>query len=308
MLNELRPPIVLFGNTRSGTTIVQKVISSHPDVVQWYEPNELWVYADPGRIHDEFDVSDATYRIKQYIRKRFLKYQRRNENRRIMEKTPKNILRIPYVRAILPEATFLFIVRNPFSFISSVEYKYQRTVTGRGIVRRLKHTPFSQLHYWMRLFFEQQFNKRVLRKKYLKIWGPRYRGIQDDMRTHDLLTVIARQWSVCSIKAEKDMALFENKKILRLKYEDFVDDPIPDLRRICAHCGLNMSNYMVEAAKKIVKSDRKLKWNRFDQRDLAMVLPEIGGEMQRHGYEIPTDIAQCIENVHSKNEVGLCPR
>jgi hypothetical protein len=86
-----------------------------------------------------------------------------------------------------------------------------------------------------------------------------------------------------------------------------VDDPIPDLRRICAHCGLNMSNYMVEAAKKIVKSDRKLKWNRFDQRDLAMVLPEIGGEMQRHGYEIPTDIAQCIENVHSKNEVGLCP-
>ena len=226
MSSELRPPIILFGNTRSGTTIVQKVVSSHPDVAQWYEPNELWLYADPGRIHDEFDASDATCRVKQYIRKQFLKFQRRNENRRIMEKTPKNILRIPYVRAILPEATFLFIVRNPFSFISSVEYKYQRTVTGRGIVRRLKHTPVSQLHHWMRLFFAQQFNKRILRKKYLKIWGPRYRGIQDDLKTHDLLTVIARQWSVCSKKAEKDMSLFENKQILRLKYEDFVNDPI----------------------------------------------------------------------------------
>jgi hypothetical protein len=124
MLNELRPPIIIFGNTRSGTSIVQKVVSNNPDVVQWYEPNELWLYADPGRTHDEFNENDATYKVKQYIRKRFLKYQRVNKNRRVMEKTPKNILRIPYVRAILPEATFLFIVRNPFSFISSVEYKY----------------------------------------------------------------------------------------------------------------------------------------------------------------------------------------
>jgi hypothetical protein len=74
MFNELRPPIVLFGNTRSGTTIVQKVLSTHPDVVGWYEPNELWLYGDPGRIHDEFDENDATYKVKQYIRKRFLKY------------------------------------------------------------------------------------------------------------------------------------------------------------------------------------------------------------------------------------------
>ena len=302
----MRPPIILFGNTRSGTTIVQKVVSSHPDVAQWYEPNELWLYADPGRIHDEFDASDATCRVKQYIRKRFLKFQRRNENRRIMEKTPKNILRIPYVRAILPEATFLFIVRNPFSFISSVEYKYQRTVTRRGIIRRLKHTPVSQLHHWMRLFFAQQFTKRILRKKYLKIWGPRYRGIQEDLKTHDLLSVIARQWSVCSLKAEKAMAQFENKKILRLKYEDFVDDPIPDLRRICAHCGLDMSSYMMEAAGKIVKSDRKLKWNRFDPRDLAKVLPEISGEMQRHGYQIPAELARHIKNVNFDEEIDPC--
>jgi hypothetical protein len=306
MLNELRPPIILFGNTRSGTSIVQKVISSHRDVMPWYEPNELWVYADPGRIHDEFDVSDATYRVRQYIRKRFLKYQRLNENRRIMEKTPKNILRIPYVQEILPEATFLFIVRNPFSFISSVEYKYQRTVTRRGILRRLKHTPFSQLHHWVGLFFEQQLNKRVLRKKYLKIWGPRYRGIQDDLKTHNLLTVIARQWSICSIKAEKDMALFENKKILRLKYEDFVDDPMPDLRRICAHCGLDMTSNMVETAKKIVTSDRVLKWKRLDPRDLAKVFPEVSGEMQRHGYEIPAELVRYIEDANSDREVGPC--
>jgi len=307
MPSELKSPIFIFGNTRSGTTIVQKVMSTHQDVVGWYEPNALWLYADPGRIHDEFDENDATDRVKKYIRKRFLKYQKQNGNRVVLEKTPQNILRIPYVRAIFPEATFLFIVRNPFSFISSVEYKWQRPVTGSGIVRRLKDMPISQLHHWVRRYLIQQINKRVLRRKYLSIWGPRYRGIQDDLKTHDLPTVIARQWSVCSMKAEKDMATFEDGQILRLKYEDFVDDPISDLERICSHCGLEMSNDMVKATKEMVKSDRKIKWQRFDRRDLARILPEINDEMQRHGYEIPAEIAQSIENIHWNEEVSLRP-
>ncbi len=184
-MSELKPPIILLGNTRSGTTIVQKVVSAHPDLVGWYEPNAIWLYADPVRPYDEFDESDATDRVKRYIRKRFLKFQRRHGDRRILEKSPQNILRIPYVRAIFPEATYIYVVRSPFSFISSVEYKWQRTVTVRGIARRLKDTPLSQLHHWVRRYLTQQFNKRVLRRKYLSIWGPRYRGIYEDFRRPD---------------------------------------------------------------------------------------------------------------------------
>ena len=308
MPSELKPPILLFGNTRSGTTIVQKVMSTHPDIVGWYEPNALWLFADPGRIHDEFDESDATDRVKKYIRKRFLKYQEQHWGRIVLEKTPQNILRIPYARAIFPEAKFLFIVRNPFSFISSVEYKWQRPVTGQGILRRLKDTPISQLHHWVRRYLLQQINKRILRRKYLSIWGPRYKGIQEDLKTQDLLTVIARQWSIPSMKAEQDMAIFEDRQILRLKYEDFVDDPVADLERICAHCGLEMTSDMLNAAREMVKSDRKIKWQRFDPRDLARIMPEINGEMQRHSYEIPPEITQAIQNLHQNEEVDSHPK
>lgn len=297
MSSELKPPILLFGNTRSGTTIVQKVMSVHPDIVGWYEPGALWLYADPGRSHDEFDESDATDKVKRYIRKQFLKYQKQNGNCVVLEKTPQNILRIRYVRAIFPEATFLFIVRNPFSFISSVEFKWQRTVTGKGIVRRLKSTPFSQLHHYVSRYLVQQYSKRILRRKYLSIWGPRYKGIQDDLKTQDMLTVIARQWAICSQKAEKDLALFEDGEVLRLRYEDFVEDPISDVKRICAHCGIEMTNEMVSAAREWVKSDRQNKWRRFEPRDLARILPEIEGEMQRHGYEISLEIARAGGNL-----------
>jgi hypothetical protein len=196
MSSKLKPPIILFGNTRSGTTIVQKVMSAHPDITGWYEPSELWLYADPKRSHDEFNESDATDKVKRYIRKQFLKYQQRNGNSVIFEKTPKNILKIPYVRAIFPEATFLYIVRNPFPS-PPVEFKWQQTVT-RGIIRRLKSTPLNQLHHYVGNYLVQQYNKRILHRKYLSIWGPRYKGIQEDLKTHGMLTVIARQWAICS--------------------------------------------------------------------------------------------------------------
>jgi hypothetical protein len=270
-------------------------MSTHPDLVGWYEPNALWLYADPGRNHDEFNESDATDRVSRYMHNQFLNYQKNNGNSVVFEKTPQNILRIPYVRAIFPEATFLFIVRNPFSFISSVEYKWQKSVTGRGILRRLKDTPLSQLHHYGYHYFVQQYNKRLLRRKYLSMWGPRYIDIQEDLKTQDLLTVIARQWSVCSMKAEKALAQFDNGKVLRLKYEDFVEDPISDLERISEHCRLEMTSDMVRAANEWVKSDRQEKWRRFDPEDLARILPEIDSEMQRHGYDIPEEITQAAE-------------
>jgi hypothetical protein len=294
MSRELKPPIILFGNTRSGTTIVQKVVSTHPDVVPWYEPRTLWQYADPGRGHDEFDASDATDRVKRYIREQFLSFQKQHGNRLVMEKTPANILKIPYVRAIFPEATYLFMVRNPFSFISSVELKWQRPVSSKGIGRRLQSTPISQLHHYAGRLLRQQFEKRVLRRKYLSLWGPRYKGMEQDLQTHDLLTVIARQWAVCSRKAEQDLARFGKGQVLRLWYEDFVADPISDLERLCAHCGLEMTHDMVRAAKEWVKADRQRKWRRFDPRHLARILPEITDEMQRHGYEVPPEVAQAM--------------
>jgi len=291
MSSELKPPIILFGNFRSGTTMLHKLIASHRDVVPLYEPVGLWLYADPGRAHDEFDEKDATDKVKRYIRNQFLKYQQQHGNRIIVEKTPHNILRIPYVRAIFPEAHFLYLVRNPLSFVSSVELKWQQPATRKRIVKRLKTTPITQLQHYLKRFFNQQWNNRILRRKYLSIWGPRYKGIQEDLKTEDLITVIARQWSRCSSKAERDLASFDKSQLLRLRYEDFVQDPIFDMERICAHCGLEMTNDLAKTVREMVKADRNLKWQRFEPHILDQIIPELHSEMERLGYEVPAGIA-----------------
>ncbi len=286
----LKPPIIILGNTRSGTTVVQKLIAEHPDVVAWYEPRNLWQYADPARGHDEFDATDATDKVKRYIRKRFLAYQRRHEGRRIVEKTPVNILRIPYVREIFPEATYLYIVRSPLSFISSVELKWQRTVSVRGLLRRFRSTPVSQLHRYVAKYIRQLYEKRVLRRKYLSVWGPRYQGLAVDLEMENMLTVVARQWAIPSQKAEKDLAQFESGTVLRLRYEDLVEDPVGHLERIAAHCELSTTPEMLGVARQMIKSDRQDKWRRFDAAELARVIPDVRKEMERHGYPVPNEI------------------
>jgi hypothetical protein len=298
MSDELKPPIILLGNTRSGTTIVQNLVATHPDVTSWYEPRTLWLYADPARPHDEFDESDATDRVKRYIRGRFLEYQKKKGNRMVIEKTPANILKIPYVHAIFPEATYLFIVRNPFSFISSVESKWRyRAIGKKGTRRRLKSTPITQWHHYAGRYVRDKYIRRMLRQTYLPLWGPRYKGIQQDLRNRDLLTVIARQWSVCSRKAEQALAHLGNDRVLRFRYEDFVADPVSHLERICAHSGLDMTDAMVKAARESVDRGRQLKWHRFDPQDLVRILPEIEDEMERHGYKLPAELAKALEDL-----------
>ena len=286
----LRPPILLFGNFRSGTSVVQRAVAVHPDVVAWYEPNSLWLYADPGREHDVFDERDATDRVKRYIRRRFLRYQRDHGGAVVLEKSPHNVLRIPYVRAILPEASVLYLVRDPFSFISSVELKWQRPVTTSGALRRLRETPWHQVHHYAAKYGRQQFAKKVRRARYLPAWGPRYPGIQEDLRSTDLLTVIARQWAEGSRRAEQALAELDEGTVLRLRYEDFVADPVADLERIAAHCGLEVTDEMAAVARADVAPDRTRKWERFDPADLARIVPELRDEMERHGYEVPGEL------------------
>ena len=99
------------------------------------------------------------------------------------------------------------------------------------------------------------------------------------------------------------MLNFADGQILKLKYEDFVDDPISNLEQICVHCGLDISDDMVQATKEMVKSDRKLKWQRFDPQTLASILPELSDEMERHGYEIPVEIVEPEIFQHSEEMI-----
>ncbi len=292
MPEPLKPPIILLGNVRSGTSMMHGLFNQHPDVVAWYEPRTVWMYADPGRPHDRFDASDASPRVVRYIRGRFLKHQRRHGNRRVMEKTPSNLMRIPYVRAIFPEAKFLYLVRHPLSYISSSELKWQKAITLRRAWDRFREVPKTQLPHYVGRVFTDHFRKRVLKQKYVSVWGVRYPGIYEDLGRLSVEQVVAKQWAMCSRQAERDLAEVDPARFLRMRYDDFVRDPVNEFGRICAHFDLDLPDSLARHIEATVDPNRQQKWRRMDPDVLRACLPLLEQEMRRHGYTVPPELLE----------------
>lgn len=287
---ELKPPIFLLGNVRSGTSMLHDFFDAHPDVAFWYEPRTVWCYADPRRKHDRFTADDATPKVTRYIRRRFLRYQREHGNRRVMEKTPSNLFRIPYVRAIFPESKFLYVIREPLANLSSSEIKWRDPITISHAWSRIKETPALQLHHYVARGFVDHFRRRVLRQRHVSIWGVRYPGIHEDRRSLTTEQIIAKQWVLCSRQAEEDLKDIDPSLIYRLRYDDFVTDPVPEFERILNHFDLEMTPELASLIATEVDPGRQNKWRRLDSAVLDSCLPILEKEMSRHGYDMPSDV------------------
>ena len=261
----------------------------HPEVKSWYEPRTIWVYADPGRRHDRFDETDAQPRVVNYIRGRFLRYQREHGDARIMEKTPSNLLRIPYVNAIFPEARYLYLVREPLANISSSELMWHTPVHLNKVRRRLKETPKSQLHYYAARYVVDHSRIKILRKSHLSVWGVRYPGIYQDIKRMNVEEVIAKQWVECSRQARIDLERLEPGTVLYMRYEDFVASPLDSFARVLAHFDLDMTPEIETALRDDVDPGRQDKWKRLDAEVIRTALPILRDEMERHGYDIPEE-------------------
>ena len=224
----LKSPIFLVGNVRSGTSMMHDLFDLHEQVSSWSEPRTLWAYGDPARRHDRFDAADATEQVCRYIRKRFEQYQRRHGDRRIMEKTPSNVLRVPYVRTIFPESKLLYILREPLANLSSTSVSWNdKSINRSRLLSRLRETPKSQLHYYIPHYLTDLYRIKILKRKRVSIWGVRYEGVYDDLQRMTTEQVIARQWVKCAQQADADLAQIDPDLVMRIRYEDFVTNPLP---------------------------------------------------------------------------------
>ena len=286
MADELQPPIILLGNVRSGTTMLHDFFDMVPGVKSWFEPRTVWLYADPGRRHDRFTAEDATPRVKAYIRKRFLQRQRRF-GARVMEKTPSNVMRVPYVHEIFPESKLLYVVREPLAHVSSAEYRWRNAINMNHLKDRLFETPTSQLHYYAYRVLLDHWRRKVLRRKHVSIYGTRYPGVYDDLRAMPVEQVIAKQWVEGSRQCDEDLAKLDPSVWMKIRYEDFVTDPVSTFGEILEFFGLESTPELDAALAEKTDPGRREKWKRLDPNEVRTFLPILVDEMRRQGYEVP---------------------
>jgi Sulfotransferase family len=129
-------PVFILGTGRSGTTILGVVLSMHREVGFLNEPKALWhsVYPDEdligsySRNHARYRLTamDASYAVIQAAHRIYSAYLSATFSRRIVDKYPELIFRVPFIRSIFPDAKFLFLTRNGWDTCHSIMNWSQR--------------------------------------------------------------------------------------------------------------------------------------------------------------------------------------
>tara|TARA_B100000686_G_C16760652_1_gene958446 strand:+ start:165 stop:1694 length:1530 start_codon:yes stop_codon:yes gene_type:complete len=120
-INSSKIPIFIVGMPRSGTTLVEQIISSHPDVYGGDELNYLPNLATPILDCNEANVNFNTLEhiANEYIKK--LKSLSQN-SKRVTDKLPINFKWIGLIKLILPNSKVIHCTRN-YKDISLSIYK-----------------------------------------------------------------------------------------------------------------------------------------------------------------------------------------
>lgn len=245
-MNSSHPIVFIVGSPRSGTTLFGEILGLHPDVAAWYEPYFMWDKYFRNTPHDERTAKDASPKVKQQIRHDFLRFQRKIKRPIIIDKSPRNSLKIPFILEIFPEARFIHILRDGRDVSLSINREWkkrERIITGSGsdlqfdfrqalavVNEWLSRQPFI-LDHLRALWFETHghlFNKarhlNRLRWNGSTGWGPRYSGWEEDYEEYSSLEFNALQWLNCVKTVRRDWDLIDERNKIEIRYEDLVSN------------------------------------------------------------------------------------
>jgi hypothetical protein len=300
------PFVFIVGSPRSGTTILGEVLDHHPAVAQWYEPYFVWDRHFRLASDDQRDADDATPLVADGIRSAFAGYRRARGAEIVVDKSPRNCLKIPFVRAIFPEARFIFLLRDGRDTILSIhrEWLKRRKILldpegGRrwrdvgGVVRSwLKRQPLWT-HRLEAALFEMGSPRDWLRGRFLHRsrwggrigWGPRFRGWEALIDRLPLLAFNAVQWSRCVEPMLSHWGSIPADRLFVMRYEQFTEDPSGVLGEIFGFLRLDIPRGFMERIPKI-RSGNSSKWKvAFGAEDLQLIEPVIAEPMRRLGYD-----------------------
>ena len=200
----MKVPIIIIGAPRSGTSVLGRILSRHPDLAYSNEPRMIWRYQN-DHLSDALQPVHATPEVKRYIRAKFEAYVRDHSRKRLLEKTPSNSLRVGFVREVFPECKIIHIIRNGFDSALSIRDYWNGFTSGLSYSKidgeeSILKQRLREMHPRQFPFYAAEFLARALGSKVgigQVMWGPRFPGMKQFVREQGVLAVSALQWRLC---------------------------------------------------------------------------------------------------------------
>jgi len=280
----LNKPIFIIAGVRSGTTMIGDILGKHKDLAYWIEPKYIWKYRKPRGKNDHRFASEATAKVKNYIRKRFHNYTLRLGKTRFIEKTPSNVFRVSFIEEVFPDALYIRLLRNGIDTALSAEKKWTSTPTKSALLRRLRSNeiPLIDLPFYFGAFMRDVVGRFFAPQKgYL--WGQLFEGISAFRAQHTTIETCAKQWSEGLVHSQRALDKVSAVRVYTLKYEDLIADPQGELKLLLDFCQLNYSPEVISYALKNVKSKVRI-YSAEEKEKIDLIMPIISKQMIKYNY------------------------
>jgi hypothetical protein len=265
-------PIFIVAAPRSGSTLLFETLRRHPSLWTLGDESHAEIESVPGLAPAErgfgsntltrADVSASNHKavlnnfalqLRDAREQRWLTLDTAPEQLRLLEKTPKNALRIPFLDALFPDALFLFLHRDVTENLGSMLDAWQ---SGRFVT-------YPTLPGWN---------------------GPPWSLLlPEGWRALDgkpMAEVVALQWQSANESILRDLAALPRGRWLSLDYATLVADPAGTLQRIGAFAGLEDAPALTDAlasglphSRYTLSAPSKDKWRRHE----AALAPVLAG-------------------------------
>jgi hypothetical protein len=237
-------PVILIGAARSGTKIVRDTIALHPQIHKIpYDINYIWRLGNENYPDDELPPESLDKAKVDRLRGKISAYNSRKAPL-LLEKTVSNCLRVPFVQTIFPEAKYIHLLRDGYDVIDSAYRQWQAPPDWNYIFHKALTFPHID-GFGYGLAYAKKTLRRIFSKNMDNIgsWGPRYRGIDQDIHKLDLIEICTRQWYYSVLKPTKALKDLPASHVLVLNYETFVTHPLESTERIASFLGLPPAPY-----------------------------------------------------------------
>lgn len=275
--------VFIIGAARSGTKFLRDIIGASPEVaIVPYDVNYIWRGGN-DYFPDDALPARAAASVAQRIAME-LKHQAKYRDGKslLIEKTVSNCLRIPFLEQVFPEAKYVHLLRDGRDVVESAWRKWQEKPDWTYLLNKAKTFPLVNYRYagW---YLANIASRLLHRRSGIRIWGPRYPGIELDLATKSLIEVCARQWAVCVEYARRDLAPLPAERVLTVNYEALVRDA-QAVARIASFAGIHDATSIIDAYQNTLRRDIRPSWELLAESDRQMALEIIKPQLTALGY------------------------
>ena len=276
-------PVLIIGVGRSGTQLLSWALEQYPSFYNSYENRYVWTYGQRTGGDDLRRADEATPRVTAFIRGYFRR-RAGDTGKIVIDKTPSNVFRVPFIHAVFPEAKILHVIRDGRGNVVSRYHEWygNREASGAhpdhrgtGGARYRAALLKSRLHHLSEMMQRRNvppsrwpaflsdnfapFLANMILGRPIR-YGERFPGMRDHLRRHGMLATCAAQWREGVAHAVIEGRRLPECSYLELRYEELVREPARAWKRVSRFLGIDDPAQGIQFLERGVVGDRAEHW------------------------------------------------